>query len=282
MVPVLLRIRPLALVFALLVGLAGSARAQDGYNFSGTDPATASAIEAALGMAAGTLSGLDSQGQGATEGTIYRSFTVGAGDTIGFAYDFISEELQNAASGANDVAFFAVSGAGQLVADAISSLSVLGSAFNFPIPQAAPADETGQQSFLHTFQSAGTFQVAIGVFDVTDRSFVSVLLVDTVEHKQATGALLWSDGFESGLGNWSTLGDTIQDAGAFGVGPLAGQQQALLSTASVPEPGTMALLAACGLVGLAMHRPRTGNVCATRSWLSRFFHSQRSARHSLV
>lgn len=244
-----------------LIGLAilvpSPALAQDGYNFSGTDAAPASTVASQTGVSQADLDNLDGELFGpATEGSaIQQQVSALAGQTITFRYDFISEEGIEADQGANDVAFYAVGSDVTLLADTFDLVGSSG--FMFPIVGGIdPPDETGYQTASIFFENDATVDLTIGVLDTGDRIVASVLLIDEVRLVDVGGdGFTLLDGFESGLGGWSQVGDVTLDDGTLGVPPDVGQSHALLSTASVPEPSLLLLLGA-GAIALLCVRAR--------------------------
>jgi len=132
---------------------------------------SASTLEATLGLLPGVLS---SVGNGpVTEGSaIYRTVTVSAGDEVQFAWNFMSNELDQLAV-YNDFAFFSVSPftANELV-DKNNGV--------FPISAVGYLGATGWNRYSYTFGASGTYTIGIGVVDVQDNAFDSALLVDQV------------------------------------------------------------------------------------------------------
>jgi hypothetical protein len=128
-------------------------------------------IEAFLGLAAGTL---DTLGNGnAIEGSaIKQTIIVSAGTVMTFNWNFLTDE--DTPSDFNDFAFVSI------VADTIQTLANTGS--GFVAATSTDFDEmTGYQTFTHTFASAGTYTIGVGVMDEGDTQVNSALLVDNFQ-----------------------------------------------------------------------------------------------------
>lgn len=136
------------------------------FNFSGTAAAYADVLEAAAGLSYGTL------GENAYEGALLKqTFTVNAGDTLSFQWNFLSNEV-GAAFSQPDFAFVVINNA----------VTQLGG-----VPQASVtpglnsfAAQTGWNTFSQTFANAGSVTLALGVVDATDYITTSALMVDQV------------------------------------------------------------------------------------------------------
>lgn len=242
----------------LLAVLAANAHAQDGYNFSGTDALWDVDLADQTGLSLGDLDALDDQFGGfAIQGSaIQRSITVGAGDSLSFDYNLISEEGMDGDQGANDVAFIAIDGVVTALADTFDLIGGGSSTFSFPLVNGQnPPDETGFLTQTLFFENATTFEFTLGVVDTSDPFVASVLLVDQVEILLSGGGSVVLEDFESGLGDFVAFGDVLVDDGSFGVSPPQGARQALLATTAIPEPAT-ALLLGAGLA-LLSHRRRS-------------------------
>ena len=122
--------------------------------------------------------------------------------------------------------------------------------FNFNPPiAAAPGTgylyQTGYQSETIMFPTAGTYSLGIGVVNVTTDQFSSALLLDNFS---LSGGSLTNGSFSSGdFSGWLTIGQTSIQTSSFGINPTNGRNQALLQTASVPEPSSIVLLVLGGL-----------------------------------
>ncbi|MDJ0616730.1 MAG: PEP-CTERM sorting domain-containing protein [Calothrix sp. MO_192.B10] len=131
--------------------------------------ASGSELETFLGLSSGSLTNL-----GAIEGSaIKQTITVGAGDTLNFDWNFLTDDLPNL--NYNDFAFFSITNVKQL-ADTFSPTN-----FSF----SHLYDETGYQTYTYNFQSAGTYTLGFGVVDVGDDTVNSALLVDNVKLTKA-------------------------------------------------------------------------------------------------
>ncbi len=121
--------------------------------------------------------------------------------------------------------------------------------------------QTGYTPFSLTFTTAGTYSLGIGVANVTTDQYSSGLLVDQLravlgEHHQR---IVRTGDFTG----WSTIGNTSIQTIGFGIGPTGGPYQALISTASVPEPSSILLLLTGGL-GAAFVIRRMARATPTR------------------
>lgn len=97
----------------------------------------------------------------------------------------------------------------------------------FKLADVTDADISGQTgfiTFMHTFTTAGTFQIGFAVFNEDDTAVDPKLLVDDVS---ITGGA-FADGFETDLSNWGVLGNAAVDGAVDGVAPPTGGQQAVL------------------------------------------------------
>lgn len=100
------------------------------------------------------------------------SFTVEAGDTLTFDWNFLSDDFhaQN-----NDFAFFTLSTLEDIkLADTFSSFS---NSLNNPT---SFLRQTGFNTASYTFATAGTYTFGVGVVDVGDGSVDSGLMIDNV------------------------------------------------------------------------------------------------------
>ncbi len=129
----------------------------------------ANGLAAFLGL---EMADLDEIGQGEVfEGSaIKTSFTVEAGDTLTFDWNFLTDSKEE--EGFNDFAFVTLSAT--VLADTYST---------FPdslIDLTKFQYQTGYQTFSYTFTTAGTYTLGIGVTDVGDGAVESGLLIDDV------------------------------------------------------------------------------------------------------
>jgi hypothetical protein len=144
-------------------------------NFSGSDAATASALESFLGLTPGALGG-------AIEGSaIKQTFTASAGQVVRFDYKFLTTEGAN-----NDFAFVTLSGL-RTLADTTTgpffgSGVVLDPVFN------DPTRETAVRTFSFTIPVTGTYTLGVGVADRGDEFIPSGLLIDNASLAQSTQA----------------------------------------------------------------------------------------------
>ncbi len=121
-------------------------------------------IETFLGL---NLGEIDLIGNGdATEGSaLQKQVVVETGDILSFDFNFLTNETTF-----DDFAFVSVIPNTNFELADISSASVLSST-RFEL-------ETGYDNFTYEFTEAGTYNVGIGIVDVTDTAFESGLLVD--------------------------------------------------------------------------------------------------------
>ena len=105
-----------------------------------------------------------------TEGSaIKRTVDVSAGDTLSFDWNFLTDE-NTPDTVFNDFAFVSITpGTALEIADTRSDFVSSNTIFN---------EETEYSGFSHTFESSGTFTLAVGVVDVVDNGIDSALLVD--------------------------------------------------------------------------------------------------------
>ncbi|NEO56239.1 MAG: PEP-CTERM sorting domain-containing protein [Okeania sp. SIO3B5] len=128
------------------------------------------AIENFLGLTPGTLDSslniID-----ATEGSaIKQTFFAKAGDILTFDFNFLTDEFTPDFF-FNDSSFISLSNL-DVLADTNSSVMFSLTSF---------FEETGYQSFSHTFSESGTYTLGFGVVDAVDTVVDSGLLIDNVE-----------------------------------------------------------------------------------------------------
>jgi hypothetical protein len=207
---------------------------------NGSGSITDSQIETQLGLTPGTLDGL---GNGnATEGSILESltFTVAAGDSLSFDWNYLTKEGKNSAY--NDFAFAALNGEVFTLANTKNVLVNSNTSFTY---------ETGFNTFEYTFAEGGTYTLALGISDVKDTNYDSGLLIDNViinlgdnpdpdpdpdldpDPDPDPDPVSTVFGFETGdFTNWTTTGKTSIQTQSFGVSPTEGNYQALITNAS--------------------------------------------------
>lgn len=125
------------------------------------------ALEQFLGLSSGSL---DALGYGETFGgsAIKQSFTVNAGDTLSFDWNFLTNESSSSFN--NDFAFLT-----------LGSPSGLADTNTIFLPSAtAFSSETGFKNFSRSFSASGTYTLGIGVVNVFDGETQSGVLVDNV------------------------------------------------------------------------------------------------------
>jgi hypothetical protein len=193
-----------------------------------------SQLEAFLGLSQGDLFGLNN-GQPMNGSAIMQSITVGTGGgTLAFNYDFLTNSpspASNPLAALNPFAFTTQS-------------SLTDFADNFSTLTAAPAQtgflfQTGYQTYSISL-APGTYSWGIGVVDVTTDQFSSGLLLSDIS---LTSGIIVNGSFGTGdFTGWSTIGNTSVVTSDFGISSTNGPFQALISTASVPEPSSTVLL----------------------------------------
>lgn len=102
---------------------------------------------------------------------IKTSFTVEAGETLKFDWNFLTDDFQ---SSNNDFAFFTLSGENTKLADTFSTFS---NSLNNPT---SFLYQTRFQTATYTFTTAGTYTFGVGVVEVGDGSIDSGLMIDNV------------------------------------------------------------------------------------------------------
>jgi PEP-CTERM motif len=197
-----------------------------------------SQLETFLGLEQGALTGLNN-GPVMNGSAIQQMITVQAGATLSFDYTFMTNEpLSGGLAQINPFAFVTTP---QLIdfADTFSPL--------VPSPSPVPfANWTGSTSFSEVFATAGTYDLGIGIVNVTDNMYSSALLLDKF---QLSGGSIMNGSFETGdFSGWTTIGNASVIGSYYGNGAPDGHDQALISTASVPEPSSV-ILAALGALG---------------------------------
>ncbi|GAB4394091.1 MAG: hypothetical protein Tsb0032_16060 [Kiloniellaceae bacterium] len=173
------------------------------------------ALEAFLGVPAGTFSGVD----GTQGSAIKLTFEAESEDFASFDWNFLTNE--GTPSGFNDSAYVVVLQDGavisvDLLADTSSGFFSSLSEFN---------EETGYMTLGGEVPADGTYTIGVVVFDVGDTAVSSGLLVDNFQLNGTT------EGFESGtFAGWITSGNVEIVDGGFQVLPTQGNFQALLET----------------------------------------------------
>jgi hypothetical protein len=246
------------IAFALLGG--GIARAQS--------PVSETQLESFLGLS--TPSGLSSgaltnlgYGPVTSGSAIMQTITVSAGATLTFDYDFLTNAPPPATNPLSALDPF-----GFITSPTLTDFVDNFHGYPTTLPSAPSSTgflyQTGYNSFSETFATAGTYSLGIGVANVTTDAYSSGLLVDNFS---LTGGIITNGSFATGdFSGWSTIGNTSIQASAFGISPTNGNDQALISTASVPEPSAIVLLAT-GVLGAAVairrHRAKPAAAVAT-------------------
>lgn len=138
--------------------------ASGNFNFSGASAQDAPLLESQAGLASGAL------GNAWDGSLIKQTFTVNAGDTLSFQWNFLSNE--DGVSGQPDFGFVVIGG----------TLTQLGGVAQATITPGLNgfAAQTGWNTFSQTFANAGSVTLALGVVDVNDTVTTSALMVDQV------------------------------------------------------------------------------------------------------
>ena len=148
-------------------------------------------LETYLDLDTGTFDKIAQMGDGtgtATEGSVItREFTVEAGDTLSFDWNFLTNEGADD-SPARDLSFIMI-GDESPTWLAHATDAVVESATSF-------ASETGYQSFSHTFSEAGTFEIILGVIDVDGSDGDSALFIDAFDFTSILIPLPTADGWD--------------------------------------------------------------------------------------
>ena len=202
-----------------------------------------SQLETFLGLSQGDLTGLNN-GPVMNGSAIMQTITVSAGSTLSFDYDFLTNAPPPATNplGALDPFAFITT---PTLTDFADNYYLYPTAMPAAPPRTGFLYQTGYNSFSVTFMTGGTYSLGIGVADVTTDLFSSALLIDNMT---LTSGTLTNGLFSTGdFTGFSTIGDTSIQTSAFGINPTNGPYQALISTASVPEPSSMVLLVLGGL-----------------------------------
>lgn len=136
----------------------GSDDASGNYNVSGNTPGSADNLEAFLGVTPGSL------GINATEGSAVKTtLAASAGDV--FSFDWVFRTNEPVVFGNNDYAFVTIGSQVFNLAD-ITNATIPGSTLGSnPNPYLR---QTGNNTFSYTFNTAGTYNVGVGVVDVND------------------------------------------------------------------------------------------------------------------
>jgi hypothetical protein len=183
------------------------------------------------------------------------SFTAMAGQTVSFQYDFLTNENPNGGFNLiNDFAF------ANWNSGTLTDFSDVASD-TFTTGVSGYAYQSGYQTFSFMVGSTGTFTLDVGVVNTVDGLNDSALLLDnfTVNSASTTNGNFGTGDFTGFL----TIGNAQVVTSGFGVTPPGGDTyQGLLSTASVPEPSSVVLLA-LGLTSAAglAERRRRQRVC---------------------
>lgn len=135
------------------------------------DGTSVSSVEAALGLATGTLNAFNTNPSGGslTDGVgIYQSFSGNVGDTVSMAWDYVATDYIPF----NDPAFAII-----INPDGSSSITVLASIHGLGIA-VGTSGHSGWQTFSHTLTQSGTFKIAFVTTNDKDQVLDSVLFLD--------------------------------------------------------------------------------------------------------
>ncbi|MHB1233229.1 MAG: PEP-CTERM sorting domain-containing protein [Burkholderiales bacterium] len=150
------------------IGAAGTTMAQ--LNSNGTN---VSSIEAALGLASGSLNAfnINSNGGSLTNGAaIYQSFSGNIGDSVGMAWDYVARDYIPF----NDPSFaILINPDGTPVIDVLASIHGLGIAVG-------TAGHSGWQTYSKTLTQTGTYKIAFVTTNDKDTVLDSALFLDNV------------------------------------------------------------------------------------------------------
>ena len=144
-------------------------------------------LEAFLGVAPGTISGLQPETGATTGSAMSRQITLDAGQTLTFDWQFIANDNFPF----NDFSFFTVA---PLSASELADVAMVGDFGN-----------SGWQAGQYTAPVSGTYNIGFGVVNVFDNGFSSILNIDRVATVGASGggepgAHITEDGLTSAAG----------------------------------------------------------------------------------
>lgn len=172
-----------------------------------TGAETASALEAFLGLAPGSLTDLANQTNSLFSGphnlfsgsAIKQSFTAGAGDIVNFTYNFTTSESPGFF---NDFGF-------TTLRSSVNGLASVKSVFSdFGI------NTTGPQTFSWVIPAAGTYTLGLGVINVGDNSVGSTLVVDDASLTAVPTPALLPGLIGMGLGVWRKRKGSVAESQA--------------------------------------------------------------------
>ncbi|MBD2093625.1 hypothetical protein H6F90_00450 [Trichocoleus sp. FACHB-591] len=124
---------------------------------------------------------------------IKQTFKANAGQSLTFAWNFLTEEFTQAVDNSsfedfNDFAFVSLQRQSDLNTVLLPLADTLNSSFQFS-NHSLFFGETGFQEFSYTFEQSDTYTLGVGVVDVGDGDFVSGLLVDQVDVPETSPAV---------------------------------------------------------------------------------------------
>lgn len=129
------------------------------------------AIEAAIGLATGTLQALNANGPLTQGAAIWQDFAAAAGETVTQFFNYVARDYIPY----NDPAFAAVVDVGTGAAQVVSLIASI----NGGGIEVGTAGNTGWQSFSFTAATAGTYRIAFITTDDLDTILPSALFVDS-------------------------------------------------------------------------------------------------------
>ncbi len=245
-----------AIIASALIG-GGVARAQSAVpeaqleTFLGLNPPS--------GLNSGDLTNLGN-GPVTSGSAIMQSITVSAGATLTFDYNFLTNAPPPSVSPLGALDPFAFITAAN--ADAISPIitSVIPRRWPRPLADGLPVPDRLPVLLRDLLDGGYVLAGRSAVANVTTDAYSSGLLLDNMT---LTGGTINNGLFSTGdFTGFSTIGNTSIQTAAFGISPTNGTYQALISTASVPEPSSVVLLFIGGLGAAAIVRRRKGTVSA--------------------
>ncbi len=226
-------------------------------------PVSATQLEQFLGLQqpSGFVSGgLDINGPAMSGSAIMQTVTVTGGTTLTFNFDFLTNAPPVGANplGAIDPFAFVTSPTLLDIGDNFSNYTSGLTGLIAAPPQTGYAYQTGYQTESILFTTAGTYNIGLGVVNVTTDAYSSALLLDNLT--LSSGSLTNGTFGTGDFTGFSTIGETSIQTSSFGMSPMSGNTyQALLQTASIPEPSSIVMLVMGGIgvaVGVSRIKPK--------------------------
>ncbi len=144
------------------------------YNTSGNNPVSSLLLESSLGLDLFSLTGFPDSFEGS--GMVLSSLDVTQGQRLSFDWNFLTNQNTPDVNN-NDYAFVTIDGTIIQLADTNSSfipgISAPGTAIF--------SEQTGVQTFTHTFDMTGTVTVGLGVVDIGDFVTSSALSIENAQ-----------------------------------------------------------------------------------------------------